>query len=357
MLGGAVGLGMLYRKFYEGVEGERWIPERREKEREFEQYMDALRYVKHTKLFREYADEAKYRERVDVEKLIHENAKANRDRLAHRKFLEDLKRELRTDVDSSPARLINSINRRLRERGFGYVQGDTVEELFKNINKQITRLGKPNRLELETPLAQKAYDHYMEAEGTLYAFDKGDSIQAALASLPRKDRRYLRHFINAPSEERDEILELVPGYTRRILQAAWGREVDEKPDLVRDIFTRHELPDANWAGWRENVSLDDVKVKIIKREALDASEHDVWPDDKHRAERVNVPVPQLNVRTKASIIKGRLHDLLGGVGVENLDIEVAYTATGAIDIDMDIEQDRREEAKALINRHRRSLFG
>lgn len=67
-----------YKKGYEKVKDEKWIPKQRREERELEEYIDKLKFVKNRRLYEIYADKSFLEDKFDVREFIKnedENAK------------------------------------------------------------------------------------------------------------------------------------------------------------------------------------------------------------------------------------------------------------------------------------------
>jgi hypothetical protein len=134
-------------------------------------------------------------------------------------------------------------------------------------------------------------------------------------------------------------------------------ESDPKPDL-NEYFQHHELPSANWIGWDPRSNLDDVKVKLVKHEGLDNSDFDIWQDDEVRAAGVtNEMRPELHVGNKAAIVKRRLEEILGGAGLQDLQVEVNSSAEPGIQSRVEILRDRRADIIQQLNENGHSLLG
>jgi hypothetical protein len=186
----------------------------------------------------------------------------------------------------------------------------------------------------------------------MYAYRPGGNLQNVLAALPKRERQYFVPFLNAPEHEREEILRIVPDYMRRPLQGAWGMPVDDRPDLT-EFFTRRSLPGEDWAGWRPDVDLKDVKVKMVRHEGMDMSEFDIWPDDRARADRLDIPTPRLNNRRKQdkSEVRSRLFSLLRGTNYDNIEIDITEGESDRNHVQVQIAYDRREELERYVRDH------
>ena len=167
---------------------------------------------------------------------------------------------------------------------------------------------------------------------TLFGLDVFDSPVRAMRALPRRERDFFAAFIEAPStEERQQIVSLIPENEQRLYIANWmrqeeqaarakkeagiGTKYDEQiinstqmmrqsegfgitSDLeeqwmeetggnipydewirtkkAEEYFTTHSLPGADWLGWHPSVDLDDVKLKYVEQAGLDHHDFDLW---------------------------------------------------------------------------------
>lgn len=346
LIGGTASLlGVTYVQAVEGLTGERWIPHRRMQEREIEEYFDMLKYVKFRALYEQAADMALEKEGFDVRAYLAEQKKEGEARKKRLQELREIKRGLLAEKHDAIERAKEIVGRR-----------PNVEAYMKAINQEIEKLQNARKAERITPIAAQAIQYYNESERTMYAYDPGDPIENVLAALPRKERLYLTKFLKAPEEERERILETVPSYVRRVLQAAWGMKVDEKPDIV-EYFTHHQLPGPDWAGWDPRANLDDIKLKLVKREGLDLSEFNFWPEDEKRAERIkDSVVPNIDMETTAAVVRKKLREVLGEAGFRNLQVDVVKTKEPGVHMDIDVLVDRRQEIIQQLNENGYSLI-
>lgn len=327
VIGGALTLaGSLYRMASEAVTGETWIPERVREEREIEEYFDILSYLKYHGLY-EYAARQAAREGVDVEGLIEEAQADLQERKKRREQLERQKRRiyLRTKDRNHPE--IKEINRELR----------ALEE------------SSTKYVEL-TPWAASALYYRQKYLSTVYGYEPGVSYSNIMRALPASDREYFPYFAEAPEEERRRILELIPENQRRIYQSLWGLPMDRRRDLT-EYFQTHYLPPPDWPGWRPEVSLEDIKVKVVQNEALDLAAFDIWPSDEERVAYTNPPVIRPDeVRPYGPFLAVALRRILAGRGLRNVDVQVAPGPPGvSVEFDYIWERDREIEGYLANN--------
>lgn len=340
-------LGVAYVSTYEELTGRNWVPERRLREWELFEYLDMIKYVKYRRLYEWAADKALEEEGVDVRKLLAEQKAKGELREAEREYLEDLKRRL----------VVGDEDERLAAQEEAWDLGFEGENLIKAINRRIKELANSREAMPIGPWTARALMYYQMSERTMYGYDPGEPLANFLAALPKKDREYLVPFIQAPEEERDRILEVTPPYIRRVLQAAWGLPVEPKPDLVT-YFTQHGLPEPDWIGWDPRASLKDLTVKMVKREKLDPSEFDIWPSDEQQAAYVKMEPPSLHARLSPVEVKRRLEDVLRGLGLEEVYVEVAKkeAADGLDSVDALILKNRQVDIVRKMNEEAANLL-
>lgn len=325
----------------EAITNKDWIPERRRNERELNEYMDILKFIKNRKLYEEYRDLALKKEGIDPAEIIRENKWKGKNRKKGIKFLTRLKRDIHN----------NNITFEEAVKMAGYEEGvENMDDLENKISTELENLRNFRETKRISPLAAQAIMYYNESEKTAYGYDPGEPLQNILSALNRKERRYFQPFLDAPEEERNEILRLVPKYMKRALQSAYGMKSDKKPDL-EEYFRHHALPDEDWAGWNPEVSLDDVKIKLIKHEGMDMSEFDYWPDDELRAEHLDIPVPKIDYEQSSRTVKRKLYEVLKESGLEDIEVEVNATQYNGINMNVNIENDRRNDIKSYVNNY------
>lgn len=323
--GTSVGALQMAVKGKEAVTGEKWIPKVRQEERDLEEYVDRLTYIKNRRLYEEYRKRAFTTEFTDVEAFIKEEKKSGdiRKRYSYSVAAKKKKLKLSGKDDEETKAEIDELN-------------DTLNSIQSR--RKVRKFGTN---------ATKAIYYYQQSEKTMYGYDPGEPLTNILAALPKKDRQYMKFFLDAPEEERQKILKVVPDYLKRILQASWGYKVDDREDL-ETYFSQHYLPDENWMGWEESTNLDDVRVKLIKKANLDFSEFDVWEDDIDSANRAGkIPIPKMEYRQSSAVTRQRLKQLLGKNGMRDVQIKSSYAA-GNSGISMNLTQDVRPEVRQKL---------
>lgn len=320
---GAVTVGSLsvYRVLKETVTGDTWIPNRRVKEREVEEYFDILKYVKFQGLYEKARKRAIEEEGVDVAEIINARNKSKRGIKAQKRALTKMKRWLKAKADNITDPLLKETNLRLNQ--------------FAD-NRTLMKLG---------PYSMQALYYNLQSQSTVHGVDPYSDMTVIYRALPKKDRQFYQSFMNATPEEKARIMEVVPKNQRKIYQARWGMKVDKAPDLKK-YFGEHELPGSDWIGWKPGVNLNDVKLKVVKNEGLEATEFGFWDDDEPYAEKAPSLEP-FRPSMMGRKVEANLRKALKGAGLDDVDVEIKYTpASGTshiVDIAMDLYQDARKD--------------
>lgn len=153
------------------------------------------------------------------------------------------------------------------------------------------------------------------AKRTMYGADLyGASVDTLSLAIPKRKREHFMEMINAPENERDRILSTAGRLERRIYQAAWGRDVEKRPDLV-EYFSRHELPDLSWEGWHPNTNMDHVKIKIGQQMGLEMSQMGYYPQQIKQANLANPSYPTFGTGEDRQDTLYKLRALLAGAGI------------------------------------------
>ena len=175
-----------------------------------------------------------------------------------------------------------------------------IEEYFDKVEYiKYKQLAKRSR-EVEDYGLAKEFDK--RSKETLHGLDPYGSFANIFRAMPRAERDYFTEFSDAQGEERERIRELTPKYMSRIYEAQWQMRdrksgVDDETVAVErqtnedlsEFFTEHHLPGPNWLGWHPDVDLDKVKLKVVKNEALDIHDFNLWRTQEKEATREPVP--------------------------------------------------------------------
>lgn len=327
-------------KLSSSKEGYAWIPERRKTEREINEYFDILKYMKYKGLYEKAAQQAKEEEGVDISALMTENEDRGHKNKQVRKYLDTAKKWLSIAKKS------------------GYVDEDVINEELTNVRDRLNLIDTDRPNVAIGPKAMLALQYKEQYESTLYGADPNGDMTKIFRALPNKDREFFTQFMTASPSEREEILRLVPKDQRRFYQAKWGMDVDDKPQLSA-YFREHYLPSANWEGWQADVSLDDIKLKVVRNEGLELTDFGMWGDDVKRADasgvdRVDPFKPSMMIDTS------RIEKVLRGAGLTDVSINMTTSPTqgeNRIHIAMDYIKDRTEEIKQELSNNLGGIFG
>ena len=252
IIGGMTGFGLSMASNTKTLEtGARHIPKRREKELNLDEYSDMLNYVKYARLYNQERQNAKDKEHSDPE-----------------------------------------------------VYAKKVEE-GKYKKYQFTNLG-PHTLE--------ALQYRKEMNQTEYGANLFGDIMQESAALPKRKRDYFMPFINSPKNEHKRILSTAPRLERRMYEARWGMDIEDKPDLT-DYFSNHELPGKNWQGWSPNVDMDNVKIKMVQKEGLEASQMGYFPQQVQQADLLNPSYPDYHETQSHRDAAAKLQRLMDNAGI------------------------------------------
>ena len=149
------------------------------------------------------------------------------------------------------------------------------------------------------------------AKRTMYGADiYGASVDTLSLAIPKRKREHFKAMIQeTDSSERERILSTSGRLERRIYQAAWGMEVEQRPDLV-EYFSRHELPGASWEGWHPNTNMEHVKIKMGQSMGIQMSQMGYYPQQVREANLTNPSYPQFEARQDEENVAAQLRQLM-----------------------------------------------
>ncbi|MEG1870437.1 MAG: hypothetical protein RR192_00385, partial [Peptostreptococcaceae bacterium] len=390
-----VGGSKMYKAGYEAKTGEKWIPEEKRKERELNDYMDKLKFLKNRKLFEVYSQKALNEDGIDVKTMMTQNKEQGKHRKKRVREMEEIKKEYKKtgDLDTgdfedagvkfklvdklpslirsmitgdgmdniaeSSSKLYNLNIYDAKEKLSDYV-GDFIDSvgssskkkekaLMKTVNASINENKNDRKTFDLSENAMKAIQYYNESEKTMYGYDPGEELTNIISALPKKERQYFRHFLEAPKKERERILEIAPSYMKRALQNAYGMEVDKK-DSLPSYFSEHYLPGDDWDGWQENYDLNAMKVKMIQTQGLELGSFDMWQDDKQKADMYGpTAIPNMEYKTKdIQSIKSKMQNILGSAGYSDLDFSFTFGQAES-NINLQMYQDKKDRYEEKLN--------
>ncbi len=116
-------------------------------------------------------------------------------------------------------------------------------------------------------------------------------------AVPKAKREHFERFLmEEDSEDRRHILETSGRLERRIYQAAWGMQVEARPELD-DYFAERELPGPEWEGWSPSVNMDHIQIKMLQQQGLNMSQLGYYPQQLQEANLMNPSYPNFNQPT------------------------------------------------------------
>jgi hypothetical protein len=181
---------------------------------------------------------------------------------------------------------------------------------------------------------QAAAQFSQAAKRTMYGADiYGGSVDTLSLSIPKRKREHFKAMIEEQDpEERKRILSTAPRLERRIYEAAWGMQVEKKPDLI-EYFSRHELPDMGWEGWHPNTNMEHVKVKIGQSMGINLSQMGYYPQQIREANLTNPSYPGLSRTEDPRMVAARLRMIMSRNGISGSVYPVA-NGTGSSSINI-----------------------
>jgi hypothetical protein len=334
-VGAAVGAGAaLARSIYEHVSGKVWKPGRTRKREELEEYWDTIKYIKLRGLVTAEGELAQKEEGVDVDQMTREVYQAGEKRKRRTNWLEKEKRRLILDDKAKN------------------------QDQIKEIQQQLNRLAEPVGMMKLGPHATKALQLRELYRSTLYGYTEGAPFLGLFRAFPKYKRELITQFIEKSDEgERQEIFNLLPRAEQRALGGFLGidkEKIPERPKLT-EYFAEHPLPGPDWAGWRPDVDLEQLRQRAIEGERLDPFESGIYPQqiEEAKKETANIPVPTLHGST--ADIQGRLNQVLSGRGLKGLRISVDVQAKDGDEDDLhvaiELKKRREQDLRDALQTH------
>lgn len=234
-------------------------------------------------------------------------------------------------------------------------------------------------------------------------------------ALPRRDRDYFKSFAAANLEDRAKIVKMVPENEQALMIAQWklrdakdlqtatkkglltedqieaskaaveemyeekeseGMPKDKElwaqyvstrmagetyPDWYRRVFLLpkalegRNLPGPDWVGWNAQVSLEDIKLKVVEKEARNLYDYDLWPDRQRIVARrpfIAEAAEELeDEELGPEDIKRRIAEVLNVNGITGSQIVVGQLTGGSgNEVDIDLQEDRTAD---IMNMYRK----
>ena len=304
-----------------------WLPERRRKEREVDEYFDKLKYVKYKGLYEKAKQDALSKEGMDLDAFFEQQQTRGKENKTLRTYLEWKKKQINILKDS------------------GQGSAEQLDSQLADIKMQLQEIDGDRPTGKIGPYTALALRYKDEYESTLYGATETYDYNKIYRALPNKDKQYFTAFQKASPRERQEILNLVPENQKRIYQQQFGLKVDKKESLQR-YFRKHALPDENWEGWQASRSLDNIKIKVMQNEGMDLTEANYWDEDQAIAEASDEQAIPVSPGLFSSFINtGKLEEVLRGAGLNDVRIGLSTAPSDgySFDASISIERDRSAE--------------
>ncbi len=151
-----------------------------------------------------------------------------------------------------------------------------------------------------------------ESKETMYGADLNSTPEQVAMAVPDRKRQHFKAMLYAPEQEREQILSTAGRLERRLYQAAWGMEVEGRPDLT-EYFEDHELPTPESSFWNPLTDTEQVKIKVGQHLGLDMAQMGYYPQQVKEANLVNPSYPNMFQGTQMSLIS-RMRGLLNSIG-------------------------------------------
>ncbi len=162
---------------------------------------------------------------------------------------------------------------------------------------------------------QTAAQYFLnQSKQTMYGADLNGTPEQIAMAVPKRKREHFRAMLYAPTEEREQILSTAGRLERRLFQAAWGMQVEQRPDL-NEYYSTHELPPPDADVWRPEVSMDVIKIKMGQHMGLDMSQMGYYPQQIQEANLINPSYPDPFASESGFSVKARLKRLLLNNGI------------------------------------------
>ena len=304
-----------------------WLPERRRKEREVDEYFDKLKYVKYKGLYEKAKQDALSKEGMDLDAFFEQQQTRGKENKTLRTYLEWKKKQINILKDS------------------GQGSAEQLDSQLADIKTQLQEIDGDRPTGKIGPYTALALRYKDEYESTLYGATETYDYNKIYRALPNKDKQYFTAFQKASPRERQEILNLVPENQKRIYQQQFGLKVDKKESLQK-YFRKHPLPDENWEGWQASSSLDNIKIKVMQNEGMDLTEANYWDEDQAIAEASDEQAIPVSPGLFSPFINtGKLEEVLRGAGLNDVRIGLSTAPSDgySFDASISIERDRSAE--------------
>lgn len=313
-----------------------WIPERRRKEHDLQEYFDTLDYVKSKSLAKKYKELAYEKEGINVDEILYKTRMRAIGNKRDRQALEFEKAELRKSGRGRTDAKIKEINLALKN----IAENETVQGL--------------------APYAARAVAYEHAAEKTMYGLPSWSTVGDRLIAIPRKHRQLVTETMqHGTAAEKRRLVRELPNAEARVI----GRQLDpeyqpeQRQNLV-EYFQHHYMPRNQWAGYDEDQRLAMAQAKEIQRMGMDPNDAGPMYHNQFVAglrHPLTVGPFDTSNEPNARNVKDALYDLLGD-HVDGLDINVhASNMRGRTKVHSDLGRDRSDDYTDYMNKHRQSF--
>ncbi len=344
LVGGLLGLGISTL----GSTGE--VPTEKKQERNVDQYYDILKYLKYQRLYSYSREKAIEKENIDPE-ILARSIEASQ--TARRATADALKQQY---TEASLAKLYAAADGKKEQEEISKAAKADISGALEFLSMQKITEDEALRLS-QGGYTGAALEFRKRFKSTAYGADVHGDFASIMRALPTKDREFFNAFMTAPKEQRAEIKRIAPLGMRRFLEAKWGDNVENNPNLV-SYFKTHHLPDESWVGWHPAVNLDDVKLKTVLQQGFEKHDFNFW-DTQVMALHRKPYVPLINPfssRGNKHDIKSELNDIMTAQGYNNYDISIMdYSGNPDNQISLDVKFATDRTAVEYAKSHIRQL--
>ena len=290
-IGGIVGASLsMARGWYETILGKTWKPKDVRKQEAFDEYWDTLEYAKYATMAEAAKKKAKKVEGVDLNTL--ENGE---------------------------------------QREYGLQFG---------------------------PWATLATYAERKARNTMYGYNEAEgTLQEALSVIPTRHRQLAESVITTGSiAEKKRFYDLISAPEKRVLAKFLGKDWESAPrkQEFSRYFRHHYLPEVDWAGWQENVNMDDLRVRAEDDEGLKVERPTRGRVERAKATTSFVKIPRMSHHTPLRI-RRTLHSLMshGNFSTVKAKYVIRPSNKSKVNVDFRLAHDQTEE---LIAEARNQLY-
>lgn len=189
---------------------------------------------------------------------------------------------------------------------------------------EYTRARRARNTSLKHDNQEYARYFQQQMQETMYGADVyNSSVEELAETVPENKEEQFKMMAHAPVGARDRVLSTAGRLERRLYQGLWGREVESRPGL-RQYFQDRELPPSDWSGWSPRANMENVEIKMLQDQGLNASRLGYYPQQIQEANVVNPTYPELVGESNA-----RLEDVLQQEQVTRREVQALMRQQGA----------------------------